>query len=205
MEQKKKSPKQILMTIGFVIVFLIAFWVAYGDQLMNFGYAPTLEIDGVTFRVGDKMEVLMDQGIKSKTNLETGSMPAKSWNSMSINVNSGKATSKDYSLALYNETNSKQNLSECRIYMFRGIIAINQKEIVPVVLDGVSYLGKDAEEVKEAMKGAKLSSEDDHSLWFYKGNYSFIFTLDDSYDKSRITVSKIEINRKINKDYKPAK
>lgn len=84
---------------------------------------------------------------------------------------------------------------------------VNSCIMLDVKLDGISFAGMNAEEVKEAMSGYKLTSEivvegsSFSSLSFKKGNYYFYFDLEEQSNNGEKIVSTISVERKIDKSY----
>jgi len=211
-EEKKTKKSNKIFDIVFAVIIIVAAVYCGLKFYMKRANVPTFEVDGIEFDMNMTPSELEEKGIKfSSDMLANDSLPSNSWSSIAYEMKTGEGTSFD--AYLYNNSpDSDKNAGDCSIYKLSCYIMIGGKEADNVKLNGVDFIGKTADEVKEIMSSAKLTydSGDDGSwqnLTFEMAGYTYEFELGDEsvygdYD-SQYRVEHFVVEKDINKGYEP--
>ncbi len=211
-EEKNAKKGNKLFDIVFAVIIIAAAAYCGFKYYMAHANVPTFEVDGIEFNMNMTPSELEEKGIRFRSEISANSsLPSNSWSSIAYEMKTGEGTSFD--MYLYNNSpDSDKNAGDCSIYKLSCYIMIGGKEMDNVKLNGVDFIGKTADEVKEIMSSAKLTydSGDDGSwrnLTFEKAGYTYEFELGDesaygNYD-SQYRVEHFVVEKDINKGYEP--
>lgn len=212
-DEKNTKKGNKIFDIMFTIIIIVAAVYCGLKYYMAHANVPTFEVDGIEFNMNMKPSELEEKGIRFSSDISANaSLPSNSWSSIGYEMKTGEGTSFD--LYLYNSSpNSDKVTGECSIYKLSCYIMIGGKEADNVKLNGVDFIGKTADEVKEIMSSATLTYDSgDGGSWrnltFEKAGYTYEFELGDesaygNYD-SQYRVEHFVVEKDINKGYEPA-
>ncbi|MFB8376244.1 hypothetical protein [Paenibacillus taichungensis] len=183
MDLKRKK-----LTVG-VIMMLFIFVLTGCDQLVlkTSVQPPVITFDGTEVILGEtKLKTLIDGGFTRVINSTTdhlvgSSLPGMAFNHHLLYVTKGEEP-KYAGLSLLNEDKNEQPLEDCVIYSINYWMYLRGTSIVypDILINQVNYRGYTMDQVKVAMEGKEIVSDDSGFLMLIDGDYRYTFKFDDS-------------------------